>query len=82
MSEAEHLDLVIAWHTARSDGEREALRWPLFIAVWNRIALFYIVDVIYSAATGESLCGGGPYPASDAFRAECREYLAMLRSSS
>jgi hypothetical protein len=81
MTEPEVFDLILTWHTARSDDEREALRWPLFTGTWHRIALFYIVDVIYSAATGEPLRDGLPYPASDKFRAECCAYLAKLRST-
>ena len=73
------MDLVGAWH-ARPD-ERDVLRWPLFVAIWDRIGLFYAADVVYSAATGTTLRDGTTYPASDEFRATCRQFVEGRRST-
>lgn len=81
VTEEDRIEAWMAW--AMRDVYKEPipewkLWWGAFVAIWCMLGKSYLVDAMWSAATGEPMTHGTVFRASPEFREASREHLIGL----
>ncbi len=63
---------------AKHTAELDRLRWPAFLAIWDRIGKDFGIDYLWWQATNESLRGFDHGPVSPERQAEARRFLVKM----